>query len=117
LSEIIAIVFLAMGLFFILTGSIGLVRFPDVYSRMHATGLISTLGICCILTTSLIFFNWVAHTLSIKELLLIVALLLTAPVGTHMIIQAAYRTKVPLWKRSITDELKGKELDSQTKDG
>jgi len=98
-----------LGLFFIVAGVVGLVRFPDVYTRAHATGLMSTLGIGCILVASLLYFNWVADTFSIKELLILAFLLLTCPVSTHMIVQAAYRTKVALWEESVTDELKDSE--------
>ena len=105
-----ASLFIFLGVFFILVSSIGLLRFPDVYTRMHATGTGSTLGVACILIGSLLFFNWESETFSIKELALLGGILLTSPVSTHLIIQAAYKTKVPLCKESVMDEMKGKEL-------
>ena len=109
MTEAIAGVLVCIGLFFIVVGVIGLLRFPDVYTRMHATGLMSTLGIACILIASLVYFNWIENTFSIKELLILVFLFLTCPVSTHMIIQAAYKTKVSLWPKSVSDELKDRE--------
>lgn len=110
-SVVAASIFIFLGVFFVLVGSIGLLRFPDVYTRMHATGLASTLGIGCIIVGSLIFFNWESHTFSIKELALLGGILLTSPVSTHMIIQAAYKTRVPLYKKRRIDELRWKDVD------
>ncbi|MDY6833395.1 MAG: monovalent cation/H(+) antiporter subunit G [Chloroflexota bacterium] len=104
--EAIVGILIFLGVFFVAVGVIGLVRFPDVYTRAHATGLLSTLGIGCVLAASLLYFNWVIDTFSIKELLIMAFLLFTCPVSTHIIIQSAYRTKVALWEKSVTDELK-----------
>ena len=103
--------FIFLGVFFVLVGSIGLLRFPDVYTRMHAMGIASTLGIGCIIVGSLIFFNWESHTFSIKELALLGGILLTFPVSTHLTIQAAYKTRVPLYKKRRIDELRWKDID------
>lgn len=108
--DIFITVFISIGLIFTLLGSIGLIRFPDVYTRMHAAGLISGLGIFCVLIASLIFF--VPGALNIKAIAVVAFGVLTAPVATHMIIRAAYETKVPLWKGSVIDELKEEEKAS-----
>ena len=42
--ELISLILLAIGCFFILSGSLGLIKLPDVFSRIHAAGLIDTLG-------------------------------------------------------------------------
>ena len=42
--ELISLVLLAIGCFFILSGSLGLIKLPDVFSRIHAAGLVDTLG-------------------------------------------------------------------------
>ena len=109
MTEIIVGILIFLGLFFILVGVAGLLRFPDVYTRMHATGLIGSLGIAFILFASLVYFNWVEHTFSIKELLILAFLFLTSHVSTHLIIQAAYKTKVSLWENSVNDDLKDHE--------
>ena len=43
--ELISLVLLALGCFFILSGSLGLIKLPDVFSRIHAAGLIDTQSI------------------------------------------------------------------------
>lgn len=113
MTDIVITIFLSIGLFFILVGSIGLLRFPDVYTRIHATGLSSTLGVGSVLTASLIFFSFETNVFSVKELLVLTFLLITVPVSTHMIGQAAYRTGVSLWRRSICDKLKKDEEADQ----
>ena len=105
-----ASIFVFLGVFFMLVSCIGLLRFPDVYTRMHATGIGSTLGIGCIVLGSLLFFNWESNTFSIKELALLGGILLTSPVSTHLIIQAAYKKRVPLAKGGVIDELKNKRI-------
>ena len=112
MTEVIASIFFFLGAFFVLVGTLGLLRFPDVRTRMHAAGLASTLGICSLLVGSLVFFNWVDHTFSVKELLLIGFLLLTSPVATHMILQAAHKTGVTPWEGHVVDELGEKDADS-----
>jgi multicomponent Na+:H+ antiporter subunit G len=107
-----ASLFLFMGVFFMLVSCLGLLRFPDAYTRMHAASVGSSLGISSIIVGSLIFFNTEAESLtySIKELALLGGILLTSPVSTHMIIQAAYKTKAPHCKKRVIDELKGKNI-------
>lgn len=109
MTDIVVTIFVCIGLFFTLVGSIGLVRFPDVYTRIHATGLMSTLGIGSLLLASLIYFSFETHVFSIKELLILGFLMLTTPVSVHMIGQAAYRTGVSLCHSSVCDELKQDE--------
>lgn len=90
--NILTIIFLLIGTFFIFSGSLGVFRFPDVYTRLHAATKASTLGIASILIGAFIFL-YVAHdVVSGKLLLAIVFILLTAPVSGHMISRAAHHS-------------------------
>lgn len=83
---------LLVGSFFVLVGSIGLIRMPDVYNRLHsATKLITLGGSSILLATALRLGPTSAGT---KALLCIVFLYLTAPVGAHMVARAAERLGV-----------------------
>ncbi|MGP4107192.1 monovalent cation/H(+) antiporter subunit G [Virgibacillus sp. L01] len=96
--------FLLSGTFFILSSSIGIVRFPDVYTRLHAATKASTLGIAGILIGAFLFL-YVSHSIvSGKLLLAIVFTLLTAPVSGHMISRAAHRNGVKPVTKNRTDE-------------
>ncbi|WP_404453116.1 monovalent cation/H(+) antiporter subunit G [Virgibacillus necropolis] len=82
------------GTFFLLSGAIGVVRFPDIYTRLHAATKASTIGIAGILIGAFIFL-YVDHAIvSGKLLLAIIFTFLTAPVSAHMISRAAHRNEV-----------------------
>lgn len=103
--ELLISALIIVGIVFNLFGTVGLIRFPDIYSRMHAVTKSSTLGIICILFGSFIFFIADHGIISAKLLLGIFFVFLTAPIGAHMISRAAYMTGVPLWERSVRDDL------------
>lgn len=96
---------LVSGGFFLFVASLGILRLPDVMTRMHASTKAGTLG------AGLIFVAGAAHfgdmvTIAVSALT-IVFLLWTAPVAAHAIARAAYRMRVPLWKKTHVDEWKG----------
>ncbi len=103
--EIVTSIFIILGAFFILAGSIGVIRLPDVYCRMHAATKSVTLGVACIMIGSLFYFT--AHGLGFsgKNLLAIIFVMLTAPVGAHMISRAAYHFGIKMWEGSVKDDL------------
>jgi multicomponent Na+:H+ antiporter subunit G len=106
LIEVIVSCLLLIGLVFTFAGSLGLLRLPDIFCRMHATGKSSTLGVSSIVLASFVYFLATDGGASIKELLTIVFIFLGGPVGAHMIARAAYRSQVPLHDRTIVDEWK-----------
>jgi monovalent cation/proton antiporter MnhG/PhaG subunit len=109
LIEVVVSLLLLIGLVFTLAGTLGLLRLPDIFCRLHATGKSSTLGVISIVLASFIYFSASAAGPSIKELLTIVFVFLGGPVGAHMIARAAYRSQVPLHDRTIVNEWKAIE--------
>lgn len=95
--NIISTIFILSGLFFVLAGTVGLLRFPDFYSRMHATGKCDTLGEGLIIT-GLIIYNGL-NFISLKLLLLVIFIFVANPVATHAIARAAYRVGLQPWRR------------------
>ncbi|HLR80588.1 MAG TPA: monovalent cation/H(+) antiporter subunit G [Bacillota bacterium] len=92
--NILIALFLLIGTFFIISSAIGIIRFPDVYTKLHAATKAPTLGIASILIGSFLFL-YVAHgVVSGKLLLAIVFILLTSPVGGHMLSRAAHHAGV-----------------------
>ncbi|MBL6989110.1 MAG: monovalent cation/H(+) antiporter subunit G [Bacteriovoracaceae bacterium] len=72
-----------------LLASIGLIRFPDVFSRMHASGKAATVGIASLFIAVAIHFSELSI---ISQIILIITFLfLTAPLGTHMMAKAAFK--------------------------
>ena len=88
--DVIGALFLLLGAMLCFAASVGLVRFPDVLTRMHAATKPQTLGLLfVVMGVALSLQNWKA--LGILVLVAILQLL-TAPVAAHMVSRTAYRT-------------------------
>lgn len=83
MKEIIAVLFMLFGAFFILVAGIGLLRFKDLYSRMHATTKATSFGLLLIIIGVSLFFN--VGVVWLKALLVIIFIYLTAPLAAHSI--------------------------------
>lgn len=102
MTSIIGLVFISIGLFFDFIGCLGLVRLPDVYSRLQASTKCITMGTC-----SILFGVFLIHGLTaagIKALLCILFLILTSPVSAHALARAAHKSGVKLWEKSVVDK-------------
>lgn len=106
MNEILIIILVSLGSIFVLLAAIGLVRMPDLYLRISVTTKAVTLGIGLILAAAAVYFQ--ETSVSTRILAIVFFILLTAPVAAHLLSRAAYITGVPLWKKSVMDELKGK---------
>lgn len=106
LSEIVSAFLLIGGAFFTFLAALGLVRMPDLFLRMSATTKAATLGVSSMLLGLACYFGDLA--LASRAGATIAFLLLTAPIGAHMIGRAAYLSGVPLWERTVVDELAGR---------
>jgi len=111
IREIASIILVITGTLFIFVSALGIIRMPDLYTRMSSTTKASTLGAGLILLGTAVHF-WDVGIIS-RALVIISFLVLTAPVAAHMIGRAAYLDGVPMWEGTHTDELKGK-YDEET---
>lgn len=105
LQFLVANVVISAGAFFLLVGSVGLVRLPDFYARAHATGKSDTLGVILV-TAGLIIHEGLTLN-SAKIALILVFVGLTNPTATHALSRAAVRFGLKPWFRR--DEPGGKE--------
>lgn len=80
--------------FFLLVGAIGLVRFPDVYMRLHAPTKASTLGVGGVLIASMLL-AWTQGRWGAAELLITLFVFVTAPVSANLMAQAALHLRLP----------------------
>jgi multicomponent K+:H+ antiporter subunit G len=92
-DEIVVSFFLLAGAFFALVGSIGLVRLPDFFSRVHGPTKSTTLGVGGMLIASATHFSTGPGT-SLHELLVTMFLFMTAPVSAHLLCKAAMHLNV-----------------------
>ena len=103
MKDVITIVLLLGGAAFFLVAALGLARFPDFYTRMHAAAKGSAFGAVLMLLGVAVHFSAVWTAMEI--LVIIVFLFITTPVAAHMIARAAYRRKVPMYRGTEIDEL------------
>ncbi|MDK2895916.1 MAG: multicomponent Na+:H+ antiporter subunit [Candidatus Atribacteria bacterium] len=102
---VIAYLLMAMGVLFALTTVIGLFRFPDLYTRIHASTVSSTMSALCA-TAGLAIYLW-DPLLSSKIILIGVLLFISNPMATHAIARASYRKKITLPTTNSPEERKG----------
>jgi multicomponent Na+:H+ antiporter subunit G len=91
-----------VGAAFALLAAVGVLRLPDVFTRMQASTKASTLGLGCLLLGAALQSDDVATL--IRLVYIGAFLLLTTPVSAHVIARASYRAGVPLWKGTLLDE-------------
>ncbi len=108
IMKLVGAIMLLMGSFSLLISAIGLLRMPDVYNRVQTGTKASTLGaIVSFIGVGLYKYdawsdgNWIG-----RVIILIIFILLTNPVSSHVLMRAAYFMKVPLSKLTKVDKLK-----------
>lgn len=106
MNELVVDALMLLGASFLLFAAIGVVRMPDLFTRMQTASKASTLGISAILLATAFLLE--DYAVAIRAILTIFFFLVTAPVAAHMIGRAAYFIGVPLWKDTIVDELRGR---------
>ncbi|NED95803.1 monovalent cation/H(+) antiporter subunit G [Phytoactinopolyspora alkaliphila] len=112
--DVVGSVFVALGVFFIIMSAVGLLRLPDVYSRLSAVTKAATLGVVLILAGA--FFLKPSWTAFITLALAAALQFLTAPVGGFALGRAAYRSKSPLAAQTNYDELATGEASAPVAD-
>jgi multicomponent K+:H+ antiporter subunit G len=104
--------FLLLGGSFVLIGSIGLIRMPDFFMRLHGPTKATTLGMGGILLGSIFYFSLSPETISVHELLITLFLLITAPVSAHMLIKTALHHRLKAVERTLgVTELENRQID------
>ena len=96
-----SVVWLA-GSVFALLAAVGVLRMPDVFTRMQASTKASTLGVGCLLIGAALQMGDFASFIRVVSIGACV--LLTTPVAGHVIARASYFANIPLWKGTVLDE-------------
>lgn len=104
--KIIVTVLILTGTVLSILSAYGILRLPDVYTRTHAATKSTTLGVLCTLLGTFLYFWYTQGMVSIRLILGIFFVFITAPVAGHLICRAAYRSGVKLAPESIQDDLK-----------
>ncbi|WP_442956613.1 Na+/H+ antiporter subunit G [Planococcus sp. CAU13] len=103
--EYAGVILILLGGIMAVISAFGILRLPDVYTRSHAATKSSTLAVLLSLSGTFIYF-WASESfISVRLLLGITFVFLTAPVAGHLITRAAYRSRVKLADSSTEDAL------------
>lgn len=87
IANILVIVLLAAGIFFLIVGAVGFIRLPDVFCRLHVTGVLDTLGAPLIMLATAIHVG--LHLSALKLVLATIFLSVTSPLVGHLLARAA----------------------------
>jgi multicomponent K+:H+ antiporter subunit G len=111
LLELLVSLLLVVGGVFVLVGSLGLIKLPDLMTRLHAPTKATTLGMGGTLIASMLYFLATDGALSIHEVLITLFLFITAPVTAHFIAKA-WMHQSPTQRESLPPT--GRELGWST---
>lgn len=111
ITDILAALFILGGSFFMLVASLGVFRMPDLLTRMHATTKSGVLGAGLIMIGVMLYF--MDSSVAFKALAVVAFTTVTSPIAAHAIGRAGYFIGVPLWEKTIKDDLHGR-YDEET---
>lgn len=104
-AEVAAAIAIATAALLMLLSAIGIVRMPDLYTRMSASSKAAGLGSS--LALAAVGFHFGSLDVAARAIAAIVFIFLTVPVAAHLVARSAYLARVPIWDRTIQDDLAG----------
>jgi multicomponent Na+:H+ antiporter subunit G len=104
MNEILCCVLVLLGALWMLIAALGLVRMPELFTRMQAATKASSLGAGLILVAVALHF-WDISVMT-RAVATVIFIFLTAPVAAHVLARVAYLLGVPFWEGTVTDELR-----------
>ena len=102
ITTLIAGFFIFVGCFFIVVAAVGIVRFPDFFSRIHPAGKCDTMGQAMVLLGLMIFEG--LSLVSIKLLIIIAFIFIVNPTATHALASAALSGGLKPWKKDVVED-------------
>lgn len=104
--EFIAASLILIGSIIGFLSAVGIIRFRDIYSRAHAATKTTTVSVLITLI-GVFTFAWITYgTISVRLMLGIIFVFITAPVSGHLVLRASYRSNVKMTDETVEDELK-----------
>jgi multicomponent Na+:H+ antiporter subunit G len=99
--DVLVTILILLGLVFLTGGTVGILRFPDFYSRLHPAGKLDTLGSLLMMTAFALYnvhhFTMANVLTSLKILLIVVFVFLSSPTAVHGIVDAGMRAGLSPW--------------------
>ena len=106
MNELVGDILMIIGAIFLLLAAVGVLRMPDLFTRLQPATKGTTLGIACTLLAAAVHFD--DSSVTTRALAAIAFFFLTAPVTAHLIGRASYFVGAPLWSGTVIDELRGR---------
>ena len=108
--DIIVTIILIGGLFFFTGGTVGIIRFPDFYSRIHPAGKMDTMGVLWTMAAIALYtlndFSIGSVLTSLKIILIVSFVFITSPTATHAILDAGVMAGLSPWTKGGAEEIK-----------
>jgi len=99
--HVISSLLLFTGILFFFGGAVGIIRFPDFYTRLHPAGKLDTAGLLFSMSGMALFtmheFSAASVLTSMKIMLIVVFVFITSPTATHAIIDAGFSAGLRPW--------------------
>ncbi|KQQ81821.1 monovalent cation/H(+) antiporter subunit G [Aureimonas sp. Leaf324] len=115
MGNLLAALFVILGALFALVASVGILRLPDFYTRVHAASKAGTVGSALALVALAIVSVQTAEVL--RAIAAIVFFFLTAPIAAHLLGKAAYSAGYRMWSGSVLDEMQARKPATEEGDG
>lgn len=114
-QELLAFVLMGLGLIFLIGSAIGMLRLPDFYSRVHASGNSETLG------TALVFLGLAVYNgftdASAKIIIIFLFVFIGNPIGSHILTKTAYKTGHVVWTKPHQKDAEMQEVEAAAREG
>lgn len=103
--EWIGVLLIFFGSVISVVSAVGIIRFRDIYSRAHAATKTTTLAVLITLTGVFIYVWAIDGYISVRLMLGIIFVFITAPVSGHLVLRASYRSQIKMTDDTADDEL------------
>lgn len=114
-QELLAFVLMGLGLVFLIGSAIGMLRLPDFYSRVHASGNSETLGTALVFL-GLAVYNGFTDT-SAKIIIIFLFVFIGNPIGSHILTKTAYKTGHVVWTKPHQKDVEMQEAEAAAREG
>ena len=104
-----------IGLVFSLSGAVGIVRMPDLYTRIQCSSKTITMGALPALV-ALVVGEGVVTSYASRALIVAALLLIVNPAASHALARAAYKSGVPMWPGAVRDEVAERHAKEEQED-
>ncbi len=101
--QVLISILILIGCLFIFLAALGVYRFPDLFSRLHAASKAASFGLSCLVLGVIFYLK--DFRVTVEGVIVIFFTYLTLPIASHLIARASYFLRTPCWKATVIDEL------------